>query len=532
MAHTPLSDIEGALRVTVFSEGEALADTRRLVSITVTREIDRVPTARLVVADGDLPTQTFPASDGDDFEPGAAIRINAGYGDDEATIFEGIVVGQALRFEGSAECRLVVDCQDRAVAMTTARRHAGYVDTTDGDIIRTLLSAHALAADVESTGVCHAQLVQSGCSDWDFMRARAAANGLRVIVTDGKVTVKAPDVDATPVLEVGYGDDLMAFQAELDAPWAGAPPAGSPRQGAGLARTCGTLRFQGCARAVVGGVIDVKGVGLRFSGKVFVHGLTHRIEDGTWSTEVQFGLAAAARAERDDAPMRLPSVAGLQVGVVMRLDGDPGGEFRVQVSVPAMPPGSEGLWARLLQFQGSSGSGAFFVPEVGDDVVLGCFDHDPSQPVILGSLYSRQRPPAYALGAGNDIKALVTRCRSKIEFDEAARRITVTTPGNNRIVLSDADQGIVLHDQNDNRVVLDAGGITLASPRDITLSAQGTITLDAVDAIGIVSRADVRTAGLNVRSEAQASLVARGNASAELSAAGQAVVKGAIVMIN
>jgi len=41
-----------------------------------------------------------------------------------------------------------------------------------------------------------------------------------------------------------------------------------------------------------------------------------------------------------------------------------------------------------------------------------------------------------------------------------------------------------------------------------------------------------QSAGLNVNCEAQVGFAAKGNASAELSAAGQTVVKGAMVMIN
>ena len=49
------------------------------------------------------------------------------------------------------------------------------------------------------------------------MLSRAEANGLLVIATDGKVTVKPPDTDSKSTLKVTYGFDLMEFTAELDA---------------------------------------------------------------------------------------------------------------------------------------------------------------------------------------------------------------------------------------------------------------------------------------------------------------------------
>jgi len=152
--------------------------------------------------------------------------------------------------------------------------------------------------------------------------------------------------------------------------------------------------------------------------------------------------------------------------------------------------------------------------------------------VVLGSLYSSQRAPAYALAAENDTKAIVTRCKHRLVFDEKDKLITVTTPGNNLIVLSDKDKSITLKDENGNQVELAPGGITLSSPKDIKLSAKGGITLEAVSNIAITAQADIKAQGLNISCEAQVGLVAKGTASAELSAAGQTTVKGAIVMIN
>ena len=109
---------------------------------------------------------------------------------------------------------------------------------------------------------------------------------------------------------------------------------------------------------------------------------------------------------------------------------------------------------------------------------------------------------------------------------------TVTTPAKNKVVLSDKDKSILVQDQNNNKVELNPSGITIDSPKDIKISAQGTISIDAVGKIGITSQADVATKGLNVECSANVAFTAKGNASAELSASGQTTVRGALVMIN
>jgi uncharacterized protein involved in type VI secretion and phage assembly len=228
----------------------------------------------------------------------------------------------------------------------------------------------------------------------------------------------------------------------------------------------------------------------------------------------------------------LPGVDGLQIGVVMKLDADPEGENRIQVSVPVLQAETEGVWARLASGYGSEQVGAFFIPEIGDEVVLGYLNSNPSYPVILGSLYSSKRQPPYPLTADNYTKALVTKAKLKVEFDDEKKVITIVTPGGNKCVISDDAKSILLQDQTGNKVELSESGITLNSPKDISITATGKIGITATGALSLKSNADVTVEGLNVNSTAQVGFVAKGNASAELSASGQTTVKGAMVMIN
>jgi uncharacterized protein involved in type VI secretion and phage assembly len=185
-----------------------------------------------------------------------------------------------------------------------------------------------------------------------------------------------------------------------------------------------------------------------------------------------------------------------------------------------------------MQFHASNGFGAFFVPEIGDEVVLGWLDDDPTHPVVLGSLYSAKNVPPQQLAAENNIKTLVTRGQASLTFDDENKVVTLRTPAGNVVVLSDQDKSITLTDQNGNRVELGSGGITLESPRDIKVSAKGSISVDAEGTLSLSSKADAKIEGLNVNATAEVGLVAKGSASAELSAAGQTTVKGAMVMIN
>lgn len=595
MASSPAID-GGVVRLSLFSEGTAIPGTVQILSVSVRKTINKIPVAEIVVLDGDMPQKDFPVSNAAYFKPGGAIKINAGYGSEEETIFEGVVVKHGIKITGDNYSRLIVECRDKAVAMTIGRKNANYVDSKDSDIITKLIgNCSGLTADAGATTTQYKELVQYYCTDWDFMLSRAEVNGLLVIVDDAKVSVKPPATDGTPQLKVTYGNDLLEFHANIDArtqfskvqgvSWdvknqaivqQQAAPKTLNEQGdltsstlakvigldvfrlqtpaplesaalkswadaqqikSGLARVQGRMRFQGSAKAKAGELIELEGVGNRFNGKVFVSSVHHVVSDGNWVTEVEFGMPHNWFADNRDlavppASGLLPGIEGLHVGVVKKLDADPEGQYKVQVSIPVLQAETDGVWARLMQFYASDGIGAFFVPEIGDEVVLGYFNNDPSNPVILGSLYSSKRKPPYELTADNFKKAIVTKSKLKLEFDDDKKIVTIITPGKNQIVISDDGKSILLKDQTNNQIKLSEDGILLDSPKDITISAKGKISISAVGNVAVDSKADFEAGATNITHTAKAGFTAKGNASAEISASGQTTVKGSMVMIN
>ena len=58
----------------------------------------------------------------------------------------------------------------------------------------------------------------------------------------------------------------------------------------GLARIRGRMKFQGSAKAAPGKWIELKRVGKRFNGEVIVTSVLHDISDGNWTSEVEFGF--------------------------------------------------------------------------------------------------------------------------------------------------------------------------------------------------------------------------------------------------
>lgn len=596
MAISPLNDSSGVLSVTVTCDGSPMPDIVQLVSIEIDHSINRIPTAIITLLDGDMPNSEFPIADTGNFKPGTAIVISAGYDSTVKPIFSGVVIKHSVKITGENYARLVIECRDKALAMTVGRKNANYVDKKDSEIITSLISGYSgLTADVKATSVQYKELVQYYATDWDYMMARAELNGFLVTIDAGTVSVKPPDGGATPVLTLTYGHDLMEFHADLDARWqlnsvtstswdlstlqivqGKAAPAPLTGQGdiaakklaevlgisdfglqtaaplessvlttwskaqqtkAEMSRIQGRMQFQGHALAKPGAVLELAAVGKHFNGNVIATKVVHRLQDGNWISEVEFGMPSYWFTEEHnlhapEAAGIAAGITGLHIGIVMKLDADPEGQYKIQVDMPLMNASTAGVWARLASFYASSGYGSFVIPEVGDEVVLGFFNNDPSCPVILGSLYSSKHTAPYEIAADNNIKAMVTRSKLKMEYDDGKKIITLITPANNKVVISDEDKSILLQDQNNNKVELSSSGILLDSPKDITIKALGKVVIQATQSVETTAQMDVKTTGLNITNTANVGFTAKGTATAELSAAGQTTVKGAMVMIN
>jgi len=591
MADSPSKYGDRTLAWTIRSDGREVDGSFELVSAQIRTELNRIGKATLRFNAGSMERQCFDESDSDRFRPGAAIRIDAGEPNGQKTLFEGFVLSAGIRIGPRLRPQLVVECRDCAYPATQGRRNRIFEQKSDAEMIAEALSAYGRVS-VEGTSYRHPQAVQYYCTDWDFARSRADACGMFILAAGGGIRVFRPETEAAPVLTVTFGSDLIAFDCALSAggrfpgydavSWdpaeqqpvrvsASAPtlnaqgdrkterlPGGgngllqtdAPTDAAvlkawaeslalkaGLARYRGRLRFCGAAEAVPGCLIELKGLGKRFDGKAFIGSVTHLIERNEWITEAGIGIDPAGVTDEPDATAPpaaglLPGLAGLHTAVVRKIEGDPAGEYRIQVALPWLDGTDEVLWARLGTFYATKGAGSFWLPEPGDEVLVGFVNDDPGRPVLLGNLYGSRHEPPCAWEAKNDTKAFVTREKLQIVFDEEKKAVAISTPAGNRVELSDDGKSAVLSDANGSEVRLDKEGIALSSAKDITLKSKGSITLDAAMKFSAAAKQDAGLEGLNVKVQAQMGATVKGSATAELSAGGQTTVKGALVMIN
>lgn len=581
----PTSATPDVCTVAVLVDGNEIAGEFHLLSVVVTREINRIPAATLHLRDGEASRATFAVSNTEHFIPGKKIEIKLGYRSQNETVFKGLVIKHSIKVRKDASM-LVVECRDEAVRMALGSRSRYFADRKDSEILEEILGSYGLAKEVAATKPELKEVVQYEASDWDFLNLRAEANGHVVIVDGGKVIVTEPATGQEPVVTVKYGTTLLELDAEIDARlqskaikahcWSGADQeiveaeAKEPsttnngnlaaevladavggatrtfRHGGGLstaelqawangyllkerlAKVRGRARFQGFAGVAPGKLIEIRGIGKRFEGKLYVSGVRHAVSNGNWETDVQFGLSPEPFAETHHlrplpASGLVPAVSGLQVGVVTLLEDDPAGEDRIKVRLPLVSAAEEGIWARLATLDAGKGRGTFFRPEIGDEVIVGFLNADPRCPIVVGSCHSSEKPAPEAAKDTNHHKGYVSREGMRLSFDDEKKAIVLATPGGNKITLSEEDKGITIEDQNGNKLVLNDSGVRIESVKDLALKA----------------RKDAKIEGMNLSLAAQTGFKAAGNASAEVSGAtmkingdASTVIKGGVVQIN
>jgi len=578
----PISTPSEVITTTILINGTPVPQTIGTLGIQVVKEVNRIPFVKLRMKDGSAADEDFPISGGELFIPGNEIEIQVGYNSDENTIFKGIITKQALKTRRNSASELVVECRDKVYKMTLNRNSKYFYNLKDSELCDQLIGDHGLeSGDVEETSFENKRLVQVHATDWDFLLTRADTNNKLLLVDDGTLSLKKPDMSSDPVLNLTYGANIFEFEAELDGrsqytevegqSWDNtslelmdleANDPGVTEQGnlsssdlasstgvdkfmlkhggqlktdelqswidsklmrIKLSKIKGRVSFQGFADVKPGALIELNGLGDRFNGKAFVSSVNHDISRGGWTTNVQFGLDENwfAQSMKDvmDKPASavVPGVNGLQIGIVTALEGDPEGEFRIKVKIPMISSQDEGIWTRVATLDAGKNRGLFFMPEIGDEVVVGFLNDDPRDAIVLGMLNSSSKPAPFDPRDDNNEKGYVSREELKVVFNDDEKSIDIKTPNGNSLVLSDQDGSISLKDENGNSITLDSSGITLESANDLILKATGNLKAEG---------------GTNIELKANLQLKAEASAAAELNSNGTMTVKGAIVQIN
>ena len=147
------------------------------------------------------------------------------------------------------------------------------------------------------------------------------------------------------------------------------------------------------------------------------------------------------------------------------------------------------LWARLLSAGAGADRGMYWVPDVGDLVVLAFVQGDARFPVVLGGLWNgNAAPPENMDGGGrNNLKVMRSRKGVKVTLDDSdgQEQMVLETPGGQKLTLKDGPGSCELVDSNGNSIKLESSGITVTAAAQVKVEAAtvevsaGMVTVNA-----------------------------------------------------
>lgn len=577
MAETyPVSTTPDRPEFAIKIDGAEIDPVARLdvLEIDVSEEIGRHGRASLLLTNWDGDAQQPTHSEGEVFAPGASVEILLGYADELETVFDGVITALHARFLGDPAPTLEVGCRTRSILLDGPERSWVREDISDGDLAAELASERDLTAET-AQGVTQPVAVSRRQTDWRYLVDRAARLGYVAYVRGSQLVFREPAAQEGQIPELAWGRTLLELDvrqdlarrhdpaeatawdiAELavisseaaaadsrltggerptptaalsDAGWSAhrrhstAAPldpletehmakASADRQV--LRHLSGSGRTIGLPSLRADGWVAIAEVGARLAGPHYLTAVRHRLGRLGFTTEFQLGLPSPLAP-----PAAGPGAEGLLLGVVDDLD-DPDSLARVKVRFPWLTDAPDPVWARLATLDAGPGQGSFFVPDVGQEVVVAGVDGDRRHPIVLGALWNgQQAPPVEIDPQANEIRGFTSRSGHKLVFDDAEPgSVTVETPGGRRAVLSDADEHVELTDASGSTITISGDGIALSA-------ASGDISLDAPS-----GKVKISASGIEAASTGPSKV--ESTATLDLKASGSLSVNGALVRIN
>tara|TARA_B110000261_G_C13062981_1_gene348971 strand:+ start:44 stop:1489 length:1446 start_codon:yes stop_codon:yes gene_type:complete len=480
---------------------------------------------------------------------------------------------------------------DTAIQLANSYTSEIYEDKKDSEIIAALISKLGLTKTIESTTIKHAFLPKFNINDWEFIIQRAKSNGLVVVNSDNTIKVKKPLGKGSPSLTIKHGDGLVSFDGKIDGSgqyqsleYKGYDPfenklasakatepeltaqgdltgkkmsvkispakneiiipqpiptgelasiANSTLIRSRLKSIYGSLKVKGVNSIDIDSVIKLSGFGSRLDGPCYVTSIEHEVIGGNFYTVFGFGLTEDILSLKKgiDVSNLIPSISGVHIGEVKKIDKDPDNQYRIKVFIPALKTSGEGLWARLTHFYTSSEAGSFFIPEINSQVVVSFINEDPRYPIVLGGLYTKTNKPYSEITPENELKAIVSKEKLTLEFNDKDKVIIIKTSDKNKITMNEKD--IKIEDEHGNEITTSKDGILFNSKKEIIITTKDAISINGEKGVVIQGKTSkgVSIKGNKLDLKSDTKISAKGSA-VDLESSGSLNIKGANVNIN
>ncbi|WP_231999421.1 type VI secretion system Vgr family protein [Prevotella melaninogenica] len=208
-------------------------------------------------------------------------------------------------------------------------------------------------------------------------------------------------------------------------------------------------------------------------GNFIIIEITHEVSQGSYYKNRFKAIPATIKA-LPSPKVRMP-LAETQMATVLS-NADPQGKGRVRVRMNWQTDGMQTGWVRVMTPDGGSSDdvksnrGFVFIPEVGDQVLLGFRHGDPARPYVMGSLFNGTTGGGG--GNSNAIKSITTRSGIQIKLDDNGKSLHIQDASGN-VVDMDGKGSMVVNAPNN--IQLNATNIDITASNNINMSSGGNL---------------------------------------------------------
>lgn len=228
-------------------------------------------------------------------------------------------------------------------------------------------------------------------------------------------------------------------------------------------------------------------------------------------------------------------IYGVVTGVVTN-NKDEEGMGRVKVTFAWLAENDESHWARIATLMAGNDRGTYFLPEVGDEVLV-TFEHgDINYPYIIGSLWNGKDKVHETNSDGkNNLRVIKSRSGHKIILDdtEGKEKITVIDKTEKRSIVLDSEKKTIDIRNEDGQINIFAGDdINIETKKNLNIKTGKETKVEASTNIDMKATSNVNLkANATGKFEAGSSIKIKGSLST-LEASGITTVKGSLIKLN
>jgi uncharacterized protein involved in type VI secretion and phage assembly len=461
-------------------------------------------------------------------------------GDIEASSPSPVFVGEVVTFEPeftNTSAMICVRAYDKSHRLHRNRRSATFQDMTLADVVQKMIGDNGLqAGTIDSTPTVHKFLQQSMETDLDFIKRIAARENCEFGVSEGKVFLKRDRDGGGTAPTMAWRENVKSFKPRMSAsqqpekvrvasydPATGKAVVGEASQPGTIPRAAQEARdkaktfgasellvadriantpdearsvaqstldtlalgsfeaegvMEGNPAVKAGGKLKLEGFG-RFDGEYHPTSVTHVYGHGDFRTR----FAISGRNPRTLTDVMRPKAerdwtTGLVIGLVTNIQ-DPDKLGRVRVKFPALGDAIESTWARIALTGAGKEAGMSFLPQVGDEVVVG-FEHgDTRRPVVLGSLHNAVDKPHEKMRGDDDGGSLVVYGRKDAEIN-LKKQLVIAAKEHMTITIDAGDGPGDMKLKAADKIEIKAGTtVKFESTGEMTVKSSAGITLEA-----------------------------------------------------